>query len=99
MLELVTRAWAQLDWFHRAGLLAAALIFLWSVGPAMPQLKSGSSGAVGVDMSKTTIINNGGMQIGGQGNTQNNAFVNAEPSGRRRLPRHAPLGPLPAEVA
>ena len=77
MLELVTQAWAQLDWFHRAGLLAAALMFLWSVGPAMSHLKDGSPGAGDIDMSKTTIINNGGMQIGGQGNTQNNTFVNA----------------------
>src|SRR5689334_15113248 len=77
MLELVTQAWAQLDWFHRAGLLAAALVFLWSAGPAMSHLKDGASGGGGVNMSKTTIINNGGMQIGGQGNTQSNTFVNA----------------------
>jgi hypothetical protein len=79
--EWLVQAWAQIDMWHRAGLLAALVLFLWSVEPALSQRKVESkpgSAAGGVTMGNTTIVNNGGaIQLGGQGNTQNNTFVNA----------------------
>lgn len=77
-MEWVAQAWAQMDMLHRAALVASALLFLWAVQPALtPSGERGPAASTGgVSMGKTTIINNGGMQIGGQGNTQNNTFVN-----------------------
>jgi hypothetical protein len=74
--EWLVRAVAQLDTLHRVGLGLSVFLFFWSVAPAMLR-GDGGSGTGGVTMGNTTIVNNGAIQAGGQGNTQNNTFVNA----------------------
>src|SRR5262245_35606061 len=56
--------------------ICAALLFVWSLSGMSPVVKASetSAGIGGVIMNNPTF--NAPAQVGGQGNTQNNTFVN-----------------------
>ena len=84
-LETLARAWSALDGLHRTGLVAAFVLFFWSLYPAFVKRDEPVAGGGAVQMEKPVIINNGAMQIGGQGNVQQNTFVNAPARYERKV--------------